>query len=175
LAQGEGNADLLRDLHERVERFRDQLATEYLVTMREAMRFGRTPEGWRADYERGLAYLRRLLSLDRDSVRLLTVVVEVCDDWFYDLYAIGDGARLVAEVDRYSPFALQLARLVESGSGVGVAARAALSDFWKIRGFLTNDRARKVALYREALRFNPGNQNVRDLLAEMGEEGENRR
>ncbi len=82
------------DLAERVERFREELATEYLLTTREAMRFGVIPEGCRADYEKGLGYLRRLLSLDRDNVRLLAALVEICNDWFLDLYHLGDAAAL---------------------------------------------------------------------------------
>src|SRR3712207_6973930 len=59
-----------------VARFRDELATEALVLTREVMRSGEPGEGMRADYERGLALLRRLLSLDGDNVRLLAAMVE---------------------------------------------------------------------------------------------------
>jgi hypothetical protein len=154
------------ELAARVERFRDELATEYLLTTREAMRYGAVPEGWRSDYEKGLAGLRRLLSLDRDNRRLLTALVEVCTEWFLDLYHLGDAAGLREQADRYTPFALQLARLVEDRPA-DLAARAALADFYKFRGFLGRDRAQKAALYREALRFNPANDNVRTLLAEL--------
>jgi hypothetical protein len=157
---------LARALAERVARFREELATEYLLSTREAMRHGTIPEGWRADYPRGLGHLRRLLSLDRDNVRLLTALIEICEEWFLDLYNTEDPGTLREQVDRYTRFALQLARLVENRHG-DLAARAALSDFYKFRGFLAGDRERKVALYREALRFNPGNENVRDLLAEL--------
>jgi hypothetical protein len=159
---------LADDLAERVARFRDDLATEYLVTTRESMRFGDIAEGLRADYDRGLAMLRRLLSLDGDNERLLTALVETCNEWFLDLYHLHDAPGLREQLDRYTPFALQLARLVAGQPG-HLAARSALSDFFKVRGFMEIDRARKVALYREALGFNPGNSNVRDLLAEMGE------
>jgi hypothetical protein len=160
-----------RDLAERVGRSREELATEYLLTTREAMRYGDVPEGWRADYEKGLGYLRRLLSLDRDNLRLLTALVEVCGEWFLDLYNATDGPRLREQVERFTPFALQLARLVESRPG-DVAARAAVADFYKFRGFVAGDRGRAAALYREALRFNPSNGNVRDLLADLGEPAE---
>ena len=43
----------------------------------------------------------------------------------------------------------------------------AVADFYKFRGLLAPARDRKVALYREALRFNPTNQNVRDILADL--------
>jgi hypothetical protein len=154
------------ELAARVERFRDELATEYLLTTREAMRYGDIPEGWRSDYDKGLAGLRRLLSLDRDNLRLLTALVEVCTDWFLDLYHLGDAPGLREQVDRYTPFALQLARLVEDRPA-DLAARAALADFWKFRGFLSREPDQKAALYREALRFNPANDNVRTLLAEL--------
>ncbi len=157
------------ELGERIVQFREELATEYLLSMREAMRYGSVPEGWRADYEKGLGNLGRLLALDRDNVRLLTALVEVCNEWFFDLYNAEDQLRLRAEVDRSAPFAERLARLVEDRPG-DLAARAALSDFWKVRGFVCGERAGQVALYREALRFNPANGNVRDLLAELGEE-----
>ena len=35
-----------------------------------------------------------------------------------------------------------------------MAARGALSDFFKFRGFVQRDREQKLALYREALRLN---------------------
>ncbi|MGH7172223.1 MAG: hypothetical protein ACRELG_18255, partial [Gemmataceae bacterium] len=158
-----------RDLGDRVERFHEELATEYLLTTREAMRFGAVPEGWRADYEKGLTYLRRLLSLDRDNPRLLAALVEICNDWFLDLYHQNAAATLREQLDRFTPFALQLARRIEERPG-DLQARAALSDFWKFRGFLAADREQKVVFYREALRFNPANNNVRDLLADLTSE-----
>jgi hypothetical protein len=155
-----------RSLSERVERFADELATEYLLTTREAMRYGDIAEGWRADYEKGLVSLRHLLSLDKDNVRLLAALVEICNDWFLDLYRLGQGTELRAQLERFTPFALQLGRQIEGRPG-DLSARAALSDFWKFRGLLAADREHKAALYREALRFNPANHNVRDLLAEL--------
>lgn len=157
---------LVDDLTERATTFRDELATEYLVTTREAMRFGQSAEGLKADYEGGLAMLRRLLSLDGENVRLLTALVEICNDWFLDLYHLQDRRALREQVERHVPFATQLLRLLESQTGAH-AARAALSDFYKVRGFVESDPERKAELYREALELNPGNQNVRDLLAEL--------
>jgi hypothetical protein len=157
---------LARDVAERIESFREELATEYLLTTREAMRYGSLPEGWRADYEKGLGYLRRLLSLDRDNPRLLAALLEICNDWFLDLYHQGNAVALRAQVERFTPFALQLARRIDERPG-DLPARAALADFWKFRGFVAADRESKVALYREALRFNPANNNVRDLLVEL--------
>jgi len=164
---GEIDASLGADLAGRAARFRDDLATDYLLATREAMRYGDIPEGWRADYAKGLSVLPRLLSLDRDNVRLLTAMVEICDEWFLDLYNAGDPRRLAEHVERFTPFASQLARLSEDRPG-DLAARAALSDFYKFRGFVAGERARKIELYREALRFNPGNDNVRGLLADLG-------
>src|SRR5205823_7282209 len=106
-----------RELAGRLARFRDDLATEYLLTTREAMRYGAIPEGWRADYEKGLGYLRRLLSLDTENVRLLTALVEICDEWFLDLYNAEDPPALAAQVERFAPFAAQLARQVEGRPG----------------------------------------------------------
>ncbi len=160
---------LAGDLAPRVERFRDELASDYLVTTREAMRYGDIPEGWRADYEKGLAHLRRLLSLDPQNVRLLTALVEICGDWLLDLYNTEDRDRIAETVGRFTPFAQQLTRLIEGRPG-DLAARAALSEFFKFRGFVAPDRADRVALYREALRLNPGNENVSDLLKGLGED-----
>jgi hypothetical protein len=165
-AGGAGVPPVGNDLAERIERFREELATEYLLTTREAMRYGSVPEGCRADYEKGLGYLRRLLSLDRDNPRLLAALLDICNDWFLDLYHQGNAVALRAQVERFTPFALQLARRIDERPG-DLPARAALADFWKFRGFVADDRARKAALYREALRFNPANNNVRDLLAEL--------
>jgi hypothetical protein len=167
---GGGATALGRELARRVERFGDELATAYLLTTREAMRFGAIPEGWHADYEKGLSYLCRLLRLDRDNRRLLTALVEVCVDWFLDLYNTGDPPRLRAEVERYTPFALHLARLLEDRPGESFAAPA-LAEFYKFRGFVSPDREEKVARYREALALDPSNGNVRQLLAGLGEGG----
>lgn len=158
----------LRDaVAEKAVRFRDDLTTDYLLATREQMRAA-APDGWRADYPRGLGMLTRLLSLDRGNVRLLTALMETCADWFLDCYDNEDLGQLAAGVERFTPFALQLARLVEAG-GAELSARAALAEFYKFRGFVAEDRAHRVALYREALRFHPGNENVRRLLAELGE------
>lgn len=161
-------ASLEEELTARVAAFRDDLATEGVPAMREAMRYGDIPEGWRADYPRGLAGLRRLLSLDHDSVRLLTALVEVCGEWFLDLYHNQDGTTLLEQVGRYTPAALHLARLV-ADRPAELAARVALSDFYKFRGFVERDHATRVNLYREALRFNPANENARELLHNLGE------
>jgi tetratricopeptide (TPR) repeat protein len=154
------------DLAERVLEFKDKLATEYLLTTREAMRYGEVPEGWQADYEKGLRYLRRLLSLDRENLRLLTALVEICGEWFFDLYHANANRALAEQVERFTPFALQLVRLVVDRPAE-VAARAVLSDFYKFRGYVQGDRDQKLTLYREALRLNSGNNNVRELLAEL--------
>jgi hypothetical protein len=165
---GELDPLLRADLETRVASWRDDLATDYLLSTREAMRFGAIPEGWRGDYERGLTHLRRLLSLDRDNVRLLTAMVEICGEWFDDLYNAGDRSGLAEQADRYTPFAVQLARLASGREGE-LAARAAVSSFYLFRGLLAGDHGRKAALYREAVRFNPANANARDLLAGLGE------
>jgi hypothetical protein len=159
----------------RLGAFREDLATEYLLDTRQAMSHGTTPDGWRADYEQGLLRLRRLLSLDRDNLRLLTALIEICDSWFLDLYDTQDAARLRAEVERCTPFALQLARAIGASTRADrreqplgeLAARVALSEFFKFRGFVVEDRERKMSLYREALQLNPANANVRDLLADL--------
>jgi tetratricopeptide (TPR) repeat protein len=153
-----------------VARWGEDLATGGLLAAREAMRHGAFPDGWRANYDAGLPLLRRLLSLNPEDGRLLTALVEVCAEWFLDLYNTSDG-RLADEVRRATPLARQLARLAGART-VGAAARAAVAEFWKFRGFVEPDPAARAALYREALRFDPGNGNVRELLAQMGESTE---
>ena len=66
-------------------------------------------EGWNADYEKGLGYLSRLLSLDRDNTRLLTALVEICTEWFLDCYNNQDFPRLWQGVERYTPLAKEKA------------------------------------------------------------------
>jgi hypothetical protein len=162
-AQGE---ELAHALVAAVVRFRDLLATEYLTATHELLQHAAVPEGWRADYEKGLGALRRLLSLDRDNLRLLAALVEICVDWFVDCYNNEDGPQLCQQVDRYTPFALKLARLL-ADRPAELTARAALAEFYKFRGFIALDRSDKRALYLEALRFNPANDNVRELLADL--------
>ena len=157
---------LAEDFAARVARFRDELATDFLLATREAMRHAPAPEGFRADYDSGLTGLRRLLSLDRDNPRLLTALLDTCGDWFFDLYNAGARTALAEQVERFTPFSLQLARQVEGRPG-DLAARAALAGFIKFRGFVATDPIRKAELYREALRFNPTDDNVRDLLAKL--------
>jgi hypothetical protein len=157
-------AGLREEVAARVARFREELATEYLVSTREAMRYGDVPEGYRSDYVKGLGRLQRLLSLDSDNVRLLTTLLEICAEWFFDLYRLGDWSALIEQVGRFTPFAMRLARLADVRPGE-LAARAAVAEFYKFRGFVSPDPAAKAALYREALRFDPANANVRDLLA----------
>ncbi len=160
-------------LAERAAQFREELATEYLVATREAMRYGDIPQGWRADYEKGLAGLARLLSLDRGNVRLLLALVETCNEYFHDCYANEDARRLWEGVERYTPFALQLAVLADRREA-DLTARAALAEFYKFRGFVAPERERKRSLFREALAFDPRNENVRELLAQAENPGEAR-
>jgi hypothetical protein len=164
--QVQGNPKLAQELAERLSRFRDQLATEYRVQTREATCYGSITDGWNADYERGLSGLTRLLSLDRENLLLLTALMEICAEWFLDCYNNEALEELSQGVDRFTPFALQLARLLDRSEKPELSARAALAEFTKFRGFVAADPARKAALYREALRFHPGSDNVRQLLAE---------
>jgi hypothetical protein len=157
---------LAEALAKRIVRFRDELATDFILAMREAMRHAPAPEGFRANYEPALTGLRRLLSLDRDNLRLLTALIETCGDWFFDLYNRDDRRTLCEQVERFTPFALQLARLIEGQPGA-LAARVALAGFTKVRGFVATEGSRKAELYREALRFNPADENVRQLLADL--------
>ena len=48
-----------------------------------------------------------------------------------------------------------------------LTTRAALAEFFKFRAFVASDPDQKRALYREALAFNPANDNVRDLLGNL--------
>ncbi len=157
---------LAADLAQAGARFRDDLVRDTLTGTLDVMRRGQAAEGWRGDYEAGLTYLRRLLSLDRDNLRLLTALVEICGDWFLDCYNNEDPQTLGRQVERFTPFALKLARLVQDRPQE-LAARAALAEFYKYRGFIAAGRAEKAALYREAARFNPDNENVRRLLEEL--------
>jgi hypothetical protein len=167
--QVRGDQVLARLLAQKIEAFREQLATEYLVATREAMRYGEVAEGWNADYEKGLGFLSRLLSLDRDNVRLLTALVEICDEWFLDCYNNQDFPRLWQGVERYTPFAMQLARLVDRDGGLELSVRAALAEFYNYRAFTTADTEHKAALYREALRFHPSKENVGKFLGDLGD------
>ncbi|MGL4554777.1 MAG: hypothetical protein ACRC33_26730, partial [Gemmataceae bacterium] len=158
-------------LKEPVAAFRDALATDYLVSTRDAMRHADAPAGFRADYERGLTLLRRLMSLDRDNVRLLTAILDTCAEWFLDCYNAEDRDAMAEQAGRHRPLADHLARLIADRPGE-LSARAALSEFTKFRGFLEPDPAARAAIYREALRWNPNNENVQQLLSELGADDE---
>src|SRR5205823_14828228 len=148
------DADLAETLGRLTARFREELATEYLVATREAMRYGNIPEGWQADYDKGLAGLTRLLSLDKGNVRLLTALVETCNDYFHDCYVNEDSRRLWDGVERYTPFALHLATLAERCEA-DLTARAALAEFYTFRGFVSPERERKRTLFQEAPACDP--------------------
>jgi hypothetical protein len=147
-----------------VARFREDLATDSLTATREVLKQGTASVGWRANYDEALQFLRRLLSLNSDSVRLLTAVVDICGDWFLDCYNNEDPQTIREQLGRYYPFALKLARLADTRPQE-FAARAAVAEFYKFRGLMAPNQADKMAIYREALRFDPENANVRELLA----------
>lgn len=150
-----------------LESFRETLAMEYLLSTREKMKSDDIPEGWRADYEAGLLHLRRFLSLDRDNRRLLTALVEICNDWFLDLYDNEDHSELKKQVERFTMFARQLAKMLTDDD---LPAKTALAEFYKFRGYIAATIDERIALYREALEFNPANENVRELLSELEEQ-----
>lgn len=159
--------DLLRLLPEdQAERVREELLLEGVAAAREAAQQGNVPAGWRADHEKGIALLARWASLAPDDVRVLTALVEACNDWFLDCYNNEDVRRLVEGVERFTPVALRLARKVADRPGE-LTARAALAEFTKVRGFIAPERDQKMALFREALAFDPSNENVQQLLAEV--------
>ncbi|MFO0928981.1 MAG: hypothetical protein U0736_18500 [Gemmataceae bacterium] len=171
LPTGAAGTPFAAEVVDRVAGFHDELATEYLLTTREAMRLGAIPEGWRADYPRGLAMLDRLLALDADNGRLLTAFVETCNDWALDLYHCQRWTELQALVDRAAPAADRLRRLIDGRTGE-LLARNALSELCKVRGFVEPNAGRKAEHYREALRLNPANRNARELLDELESPGD---
>src|SRR5262249_62091984 len=120
--------------------------------------------GGRPDYERGLGSLRPFLSLDRENVRLLTALAEVCGEWFLDCYNNEAREELLSQVERFTPFALQLARLVGDAEG-HLPARLALAEFYKFRGFVAAGRRPQQEVEREAVHLNPRNQHAPHLLA----------
>jgi hypothetical protein len=107
-------------------------------------------------------------------VRLLTALLEMCNDYFHDCYVNEDSRRLWEGVERYTPFALQLAVLADRREA-DLTARAALAEFYKFRGFVAPERERKRSLFREALAFDPRNGNVRELLEQVDDPKEARR
>jgi hypothetical protein len=153
-------ADKSGDLSEPIARFRDDLVTETLASAREAMRYGIAP-GWDSDYEAGLTCLTRLLSLERDNLRLLTELIVIGTEWLQECYANADSGQLARLVDRFTPFGLQLARLLDRGDRIELTARAALAEFTNYRSFVAADPARKAELYREALRYHPTSDDAR--------------
>jgi len=154
-----------QDLSGHVVRFRDDLVTETVAAAREAMRYG-VAAGWDNDYEAGLTCLTRLLSLERDNLRLLTELIVIGAEWLQECYANSNSEELARLVDRFTPFGLQLARLVDRGEGAELTTRAALAEFTKFRGFVAGDPARKAELYLEALRYDPSCDEIRQLPAE---------
>lgn len=161
---------LTGELTDAVARFREDLAADHLTAARDVMRHGAAPKGWRADYDSGLAYLCRLLSLDSDNLRLLTALVETCGEWFVDCYHHADFDMLASQVSRFTPFARKLAGLIGDRPG-DLSARIALAEFWKFRALVAREPAEKWTLYRQAARFDPENENVRHLLAEIEKVG----
>ena len=155
-------------------RFREELATEYLLATREAMRYGNVPEGWRADYDKGLTGFGALPQSrpgqrppahrpDRDVQRLLPRLLRQRG------FAPAVGRR-----GRYTPFALQLAVLADRREA-DLTARAVLAEFYKFRGFVAPEREHRRSLFREALAFDPRNENVRELLEQTENSKEARR
>jgi hypothetical protein len=100
-------------------------------------------------------------------VRVLTTLLEMAADWFRDLDQTRDNDRLRSEVDRFTPQAVQLARLIEERPG-GLGARYALSAFYRFRSQVAFDMPTRISLLREALRFNPGNDEARLALVALG-------
>lgn len=147
---------LAEELTQKLREFRDRLATDF-----------RLQSLSNADHEQASRALTRLLSLDRDNRTLLAALMETCVEWFVACYDNGDTAQIARGVERFTPFALQLARLLDQSKQPELTARAALAEFLKFRGFIATDPAHKAAHYREALRFYPANANVRELLAEL--------
>src|SRR5262249_30607481 len=65
---------------EAVKRCREEMTSEQLADANEAARYGDIPEGFRQDHEQRLARLGRLLSLEANSVPVLTALVEACNE-----------------------------------------------------------------------------------------------
>ena len=163
----ERSASLGDEVSKRGLRCREELINDFSGSTRTAMRQGHFPTGWKADHDLATSRLSRLLSLAPDSVRVLTTLLELAADWFRDLDETRDNDRLRSEVDRFTPQAVQLARLIEDRSG-GLGPRCTLSAFYRFRSQVAIDRPTRITLLREALRFNPGNDEARLALVALG-------
>jgi hypothetical protein len=163
----ERSADLGDEVGKRASRCREELVAQFGGATRQAMREGDFPTGWKADHDLATGRLSRLLSLAPDSVRVLTTLLELAADWFRDLDQTRDTDRLRNEVDRFTPQAVQLARLIEDRPG-NLGSRYALSAFYRFRSQVAADIPTRISLLREALRFNPGNDEARLALVALG-------
>ena len=80
--------------------------------------------------------------------------MEICGDWFLDLYDTQDAGRLAEKSNVTRRSRWQLARgcaaaaAAEQGWAGELAAHTALSEFFKFRGFIADDWERKRALPR---------------------------
>lgn len=127
------------------------------------------PKGIRKNYEGGIRYLEPFIKLNIPEVRVLRTSLEWYNDWCYDLYVTREIERIKALMLSARLVADQLAPLCIKGRGYPPENQA-LSQHFLLRGFATDEPEHATKEYKEALEWNPGNDNAEQLLGQAAQE-----
>lgn len=130
----------------------------------------RLPEGIRKNYEGGINHLAPFIGLGIPVVRVLRASLDWYNEWCYDLHVTKQRNRITALMTPARAVADKLVPLCTKARG-HLPENQALSQHFLLRGFITQDKDPKQASeeYRQALTWNPANQNAQELLGQAGQ------
>jgi tetratricopeptide (TPR) repeat protein len=126
------------------------------------------PQGIRQNYRGGLDHLDRFIGLGIPVIRVLRTSLHWYNEWCYDLYVSHKLDQIVALMGPARAVADLLGALCVKARG-HAPENQALSTHYLLRGFTTDNQDQGMEYYREALAWNPANQNAEQLLGEAAQ------
>ncbi len=134
----------------------------------DAEAFKRLPKGIQKNYEGGIKKLEPFINLNIPVKRVLRASLEWYNAWCYDLYLTHDPERIQELMKPACAVADQLVALCIKLRG-HTPENQSLSMHFLLRGFTCGDPEQAINEYREALAWNPANENAQKLLGESAQ------
>jgi tetratricopeptide (TPR) repeat protein len=121
------------------------------------------PSGIRKNYEGGIQHLENFIKLNITVVRVLRASLQWYNDWCFDLYVTKNIEHLKKLMQSAGHVADSLAPNCVKLRGYSPENQA-LSQHFMFRGFIVDAPKQAIKEYREALDWNPENENAKELL-----------
>jgi hypothetical protein len=151
-----------------LDRWCAMLVEEADIATKDSESMKHLPKGVRIAYQEGISRLTAYIQLNVPVIRVLITCLDWYNDWCYDLYLLGDIARIKELMQSVRSVAEQLIPLSVKSQDHRQENRA-LSQHFLFRGFITDDPRAAIKEFEEAISWDSTNSNAKKLLEDSKE------